>query len=366
MDQQRLGEYVFVDSIEDSDFGLEFRNIYGCLRWNKIHSAFLCNDVSVEDVYSLYQEWVDDTEYLVMQGKISGETIFLKASKRGNDVYQRLVEDKLSPLNDVVEHVHYMDDFHNEQHYTKLLFLTLTQDTKKCGLITAWDNIGPDWNRFLSNLRKQFGKIEFFRTWESTKKGYPHIHVLVGFVDARFPVLRHVAKKGKDKGKVTFRIPFNYVEKIQSYWHSHIDVQCVAETKGAVRELTKYITKDLCSKKGYNTNAMICLFNKQSYAVSKNFLTLLEAKFDSKGFARLKGLLNYDFTEPDNNLLLSALYNSNHDGESWEFVGVLRGKHLGFGDVSWVVRVKEPPPKIKDLVDFERERQFALERDRYG
>ena len=242
-----------------------------------------------------------------------------------------------------------------------MLFFTLTTDPNIYSLNESWLNVGIDWNRFKTNLQKEYGKIETFRTWESTKKGYAHIHVLVGFAEHEFTVFRH---KDKD-GSASYRIPWNDVKKLGSYWHSFLDIKAVSDSRGAVNELIKYVTKELCSEKGYKTNAMICLFNKQSYAISKHFYTLLEAQFKKEGYDKLKQLKSYDFSESRCNLITEILHNSNHDPSNWRFVGVLRGKSLHLHPQCFVFLVPDPPPQIKELIDFEKERQRVLAEARF-
>lgn len=341
-------------------YGMELRNSYGCLRWSKIRSAYFLNDLDTNDVYDIYKEWVSDTEFLCLENiNTPGTYLFLKAAKRGNDVYRSIVSRKLQPLENIKNTLFFIDDYPDSEKRTPLIFVTLTVDAKKYSRDTAWKKIGTDWNRFKSALTKTYGKIETFRTWESTKNGYSHVHAIIGFVDHSFLLLRH---KDKDGG-FSYRIPYNDVKKISGYWHSFVDVRAVNDTAGATRELSKYITKELCSEKGNKTNAMICLHNKQSYAVSKHFFTLLEAQFVRAGYDRLKQLLNYKFDEPAN-LIKATLYNSNYDPSEWVFVGVMPGRKLGFEGGLWSVVAADPPDYVKDCVDFEKQRQYVLGCDR--
>ena len=225
---------------------------------------------------------------------------------------------------------------------TSLLFITLTYDGKLSNEENAWDKIGKQYHLFINNLKKQYGRIEFFRTWESTKSFYPHVHCLIAFRDNTFQVFKKINKNGKTK----YRISDAEKEKISGYWHSHVDIQGCSNTEDAIKELTKYVSKDLCSKKGNITNSMIWLFNKQAYAISKRFVKVV-----SNSFADFK----IDDVKPTD-LIKSEMCNWNQDVEKWEFVGILRGCFLGFGKDVWVVDCEDPPPKIKKLIDFEADR----------
>ena len=59
-------------------------------------------------------------------------------------------------------------------------------------------------------------------------------------------------------------------------------------------------------------------------------------------------------------LIKNEMCNCNTDVEKWEFVGILRGVHLGFSSNVWVVTLDNPPPKLCDLIDFESSRWVCL------
>jgi len=221
-----------------------------------------------------------------------------------------------------------------------MLFITLTCDLNAYGgdVKKAWESLGIDFHRFIANLTKEYGQIEFFRTWESTNNYCPHVHCLIGFKEQSFVVITH---KDKD-GKTSYRISKKHSDKIRSYWNSFVDVKAISDTHGAVGELTKYITKDLCSEKGYKTNSMLWLFNKRSFAISDGFIPMINNNMALK----IEDVKTTD-------LINSELANCNSDVEKWEFVGILRGVHLGFSGEIWCVDYKDPPPKIETLIDFE-------------
>jgi hypothetical protein len=349
--------------LEPSLFGQEFKNSYGSIRWTKVREQFFLGSIVLCDSVDLYREWMKDDEYLILRGtkegtqeRLNGDDIktdsfvyrFVKASKRGNDVYQYLVKKRLKPLNDLPDVTFFKDNWGEKT--TNLLFLTLTDDTKRCDEATAWKNIGKEFHLFCAKLRQEYGDIEYFRTWESTGNFRPHIHIDIAFKDKSFPVFLHT----NEDGHRSFRIPTFEKDKISSFWHSHVDVQGVSNTKDAIKELTKYITKDLCSDKGHKTNAMICLFRKQSYAVTKGFVSLVKnsfAKITEENSVGDVGIFD---------LIKDVMCNCNNEVKNWKFVGVLRGKQLGFSGDLWVVDVGKPPPKVVDLILKEEIRWNAL------
>ena len=376
--QELLKEVENISDLKSSLFGQEFRNEYGSIRWGKVRGQYSLGSIILPDVLDIFEEWRKDSEYIVMRGTknyiqetlfFNPETLeypscvypdsypehvyrFIKASKRGNDVYQYLVKKRLKPLDDLPDITFFRDNWGDK--HTSLLFVTLTYDTKRCDESTAWKNIGKDYHLFYTKLRQEYGDIEYFRTWESTGHFYPHAHVLIAFKGKSFPVFIH---KDKD-GKRSFRIPQHDKDKIASFWHSNVDVQGVNGTKDAIDELTKYVTKDLCSDKGNKTNAMICLFRRQSYAITRGFVSLIK-----NSFAKVTEEIDVGDVETFD-LIKDEMCNCNNDFYKWEFIGVLRGIRLRISSEVWVIDVKKPPPSLVDLIVHEQKRWKANHPDR--
>lgn len=337
-----------------------YTNEYGSIRRKKVKWEYDKKNLTLSDIVSFYTNWRDDPEYFILRGtqlnSLDQERIipapiysydnwyleneydyiykFIKASKRGNDVYKHLVSKKLKPLQDLYNIIFF--DEHDVNKKTCALFVTLTYDNKKCSPDQAWKNIGSEFHLFKANLKKQYRNIEVFRTWESTNHYYPHVHALIIFEEHEFMVISH---KDKD-GNITYRIPYKEKQKIQKYWYSNIDIQALKDTKGGIQELTKYITKDLCSKKGNKTNAMIWIHRKQSYSISKRFITAMQGWY-------------INFNEPTNLDLINQMCNLNRDVVKWEFLGILRGRDLGFFDAVWCLDLKKPPPRIMKMIENE-------------
>ena len=350
-----------------------FRNDYGSIRNMFVRNQYFSSNIDLSAVVELYKEWRDDAEYFILRKPsfIHQETFdrdntsylgytgiikesfddyqyrFVKASKRGNDVYKYLVSKKLKKVSELDNVTFFKDDWSCRK-TTSLLFITLTYDKNRSDVNTAWNNIGKEFHLFKSNIIKQFGAIEFFRTWESTTGYYPHIHCVIAFKKRSFEVFTHTDKDGNS----SYRIPKKIKDKIASYWHSFVDIRAVDDSDSAIKELTKYITKDLCSEKGDKTNGMIWLFHKQGYSVSKGFVKLVKGCFA-------------DTSEPNSADLINEMCNLNSDNEKWEFVGILRGKNLGFSSEMWCIDLKKPPPRIANLLIQERERWLLLHGSKY-
>lgn len=315
----------------------DISNSHGQIRRAPVFNAYMNGELSISDVVKIYRFYREEPEYMCLYGIDNGTTyrcldgnersfiegshwFFAKCSKRGNDVYRSRVKDKFSWLNDV-EEVEYFDQDSRDLKLTPLLFFTLTNDTSRCSLPESYFNVGDEYNSFKSDMQGAFGKISWFRTWESRKDGYAHVHIIAYFHEHEFPAHRHVNKDGR----VTWRIPLAIKKRIAGYWHSFVDVQACYST-GAVRYATKYITKDLWQG-SCKTAAMLWLFNKQSYSCPHSFV---ECVFMVEG-----SRLDID------------MHNSKY---SYVFVGIFSNSLLHFHPSRWFLTFDRPPPWLLSAV----------------
>ena len=360
-------------------------NKYNAIRRYVVYDSFRCGVLSLDAVKDIYCIYRDDPEYICLKTielektiqeriiplensdgglsydlgvKLSFKYRFFKACKRGNDVYKERVKSRLNILRKLPSVVFFNDDDVDKR--TSLLFFTLTYDPNRCDVATAWKNIGKEFHLFLSNLRKQYGDIAHFRTWESTQNYYPHVHVAVLFWDTSFIVLSH---KDKD-GKIRYRIPYNEKVKISKYWHSHVDIQAIKSSDDVFLELTKYITKDLCSNKGDKTNAMIWLFNKQSYSLSKNFIRWLKNWY--LGNDNPFDIEEDNLKEPSFTDLINNMHNCNSVILECEFIGIVRGSDLGISSDVWHFACEKPPPRAWSVIKELMDRRKSLVYGRFG
>jgi hypothetical protein len=245
-----------------------FKNDYGSIRWWKIRSAYFGGTINESFVTELYKEWRDTPEYFMING-INGSgscvvSAFVKACKRGNDVYLSMINRKFGFIDGLPNIDFFTDDQTNK--YTPMLFVTLTVATEKHDLNMAWVSIGEYLNRFETLLRQKYGKFVKFRVWESHVSGYPHCHVVYYFLDHAFKVWEHFDEEGNQ----TFRLADKHRKAISNMWvMGNVDLQGVQDTLGAFKEVKKYITKQIWNAKGDQTNAMCTLFRKQSYYLSQ-------------------------------------------------------------------------------------------------
>jgi hypothetical protein len=181
-------------------------------------------DLDFQELQEFYQEWRDFDEYMVLQkqtenqrikGEVDKETFAVKCSKRGNDVYFWRVGKRLRSFLGL-KHYSFFDPHSNIKKWN-VLFVTLTYDTKRSTIQNAWETIGKDFNKWIRNLRKKYGRVSHLRCWEASKKGYPHIHALLVFHEYEFRVKRvkgkyRVLEKEEFESHITASLMFKQFE----------------------------------------------------------------------------------------------------------------------------------------------------------
>ena len=288
----------------EDEFDYRFRNPYGCLRVGMTRKH-LNEHFDIEKICRAYGEWVATDEWLQLSMSVNffnetkrKENIFVPCVKRGNDAYQARVNKRISEMGDFEDWPLDIAGARNNMK-TRVLFVTLTQDTKrfegkhKYPAKLAWQLIGKEYNAWTASIRQKFGKFAEFRVWESSKEGFPHVHAILVFDEKKFDGFIH-NNKMRIREKRHFAAP----------WHSHVDVQGVTNFKRGMSEILKYLTKDigiknrkeknsknkpktafLNSPKGRKTLALTWFFNKRAFAVSGFFRDLTTGLHNSNTVA---------------------------------------------------------------------------------
>lgn len=189
----------------------------------------------------------------------------VKMSKRGNNVYVKRTLAKFLKISKKIPNIVFFEQKQAVK-TTKALFLTLTYDTKICDFREAWENISKEYNLFLANMRKQYGKIATIRCYEAFENGHPHIHAILLFQDQIFDVIPCTSDKGKHYWGVKEGVT------IETYWHSRVMTQAVDSLDGAIRYLFKYLTKSIeyenATEKTLKTLALGWVFNKRAFSIT--------------------------------------------------------------------------------------------------
>lgn len=248
---------------------------------------------NVEFLASTFKMWVSSPEALLLQGTNfeTGEVkrIGVKCSKRGNDVFNKRIDEKLSFLSqlrqDGIEFFEFADFTTEKAVKTQLLWVTLTWDPKLCSLDEAWKRCEADFNLWITNLRNKYGKIcvlKFIQAFPDSKGkayGFPHFHMVLLFKEAQFGVFPHLERDGQDKTVCRYRVSEKRELESQGNWHSFVDVQALRTFKAVSNYCRKYAqgTYNVVYEDGSSNNeallncAMAWYYRKQSYSLSGGF-----------------------------------------------------------------------------------------------
>ena len=252
----------------------EARNYFFPLTQDKI--GLLCN---------VFQYWRDFHEYMLLFGRNreTGEELRLavKCSKRGNDVYAKRLDNRLSFLNKVKNVKFFSNVAFDKEAYAEsnLLWITLTYDPKLCSLHEAWENSYYELHKFKANLENHYGKIEWltfiqpFPNQNGEAYGYPHFHILVFFKEASFSAFPRLEKDSEGRTVLRYRVKEKREIEIQGKWDSYIDVQAISSVRGASNYCKKY-AESVCygdSDKAILNGAVSWLFRKKSFTLTRGF-----------------------------------------------------------------------------------------------
>lgn len=209
--------------------------------------------LSVSEIVNKYVQRVSEDKYMILNRvkmekyhvrdsrknecftvdfPVESDYFALKCSKRRNDVYRQRVYRRfkgLASLADTTVFFNPKDRNLDKKNRAIFLTLTLTYDTKLCSLGEAWKNIGKEFNRFMSHVRKYFGKFSCCKVFEAFANGYPHIHCILLFDEKEFKVFRD--KKGQ------FRIKEKGV--FAEGWRSHTDAKALGSLGRGLSYLKK-------------------------------------------------------------------------------------------------------------------------------
>jgi len=255
----------------------------------------------VDFMQEVYLKWVSSPEALILKGTntSTGEErmIGVKCSKRGNDVFNKRLDGKLSFLESLksegFELFDSADFTLDKKVFSSALWVTLTFDSKLCSMDEAWKRIEDDWNSWITNLRNWYGQImalKFIQAFPGKKQGkrgeafaYPHIHAVLLFKEAKFSVYPQLVEKNEVDEKVNHEVSLRYRinEKdelvSQGKYHSNVDVQALRTFKSISNYCRKYGqgTYNVINDDGeVNDEALInCtmgfFYHKQSYSASR-------------------------------------------------------------------------------------------------
>jgi len=239
----------------------------GSLRYTLKEHARL--NYSLDQLVDQYVEWVKDSTYMILtkwnKQKWKNDVFAVKCAKRGNDVYVSRVKSRFRGLENHSENILFFNPKDRASKKTQALFVTLTYDSKLCKYGEAWEQIGIQFNGFMSYVRSKFGQISSCRVFEAFDNGHPHVHCILLFKEHSFSVFRD------SKGQ------FRVYEKdvLAEGWHSLVDVKAMSSLIGGLKYLKKYLLKGVDSetadRKGLKTLTLCWAYRKRAFSVSGQF-----------------------------------------------------------------------------------------------
>ena len=263
-------------------------------RLNRYRALMSYDKPDLEDIERGYLDWVSYPEYIVLQGEHvhTGEKRWkaVKASKRGNDVYNWRLAKRLNLVNNLPNITFFGWKDRSKRHKTRALFVTLTY-RRDLRLDEAWEQVGNDFNRWVSLVKKRFGAVKIIRVWEAQRDGFPHIHAICVFEEQEFNAF---------SSSGIWRVQ----EKRSLEWeHGWTDVEALSSLRGGIRYLMKYLTKlheigvygspqndkipshstlsGLADQASAVTLSLMWIFGKRAFSVSGGLLDLITRMHNS-------------------------------------------------------------------------------------
>ena len=140
---------------------------------------------SIDEVTEAYEEWYKWIFYILLyrfnRTLCKHEYAYFRGKKRGDPKYSYQICRKFDALKRVNKKLIFFSRKARELVKGNALLVTLEYNANKISISDSWQNVGVDYNRFLTRLRHKYGKISVIRVWESHESAYPHIHVLLVF-----------------------------------------------------------------------------------------------------------------------------------------------------------------------------------------
>lgn len=279
------------------------------------------------DLCAIYKQWKNQHECLMLRYtdfKTEKESlVYVKASKRGNDVSAHRQNRKIGFLKNVKKDVQFFtqEEAANGTALSNLLWVTNTSDSKLGSMDESWRKSGSALSKYFKRLEKRFGKIKHFYTPEvypdlnGSAFGYSHNHLILVFEDYKFHPFPHLSEVD---GKLTLSYRIREIDEFKEAgdWHSFVDVKAIKNANGLYSYCRKHIENTLQgeSDQAVLNNAVMWFYRKKSYSMSEGFKNYwTEFITNMHVFRKTKQINLFGVDVPDG---------------KWEFLGVGSMKRL--------------------------------------
>jgi len=235
------------------------------------------SDFEIDNVVYSYRDWLSRIFYVICY-RLNYDTLDFEFSmfrgvKRGDDRYSSVVMRKFERLYSVGRDLVFFSYGTRGKVRGSGLHVVLEYDSNSIRLSNAWLRCGVDFNRFMTRIRKKYGRISIVRTFESHESGYPHIHVFLIFHDHVF-----TGYSGRDRrtGKIVYRIFGADWAFFKSCWREYgfSNIVLISSFAGGIRYLSKYLAKSTSARSAGSSGklirglAMCWIFRKRSFSMS--------------------------------------------------------------------------------------------------
>jgi len=224
----------------------------------------------LDNLLEYYLEWRNTKTYLVFREELIGPKLSIiehyravLASKRGNEVYQWRLKNRIKDLKNLFPSTDLTNSAHSLSR-SKILYITLTYSGhNQMPIGESWDSrISKDFHRFTARLRRKYGRIAIIRCFSAHKDGYPHIHMLILFEDTEWRI-----KYYHEAWCLQY---YSTKKKIQKMWGcGNIDIKAITNPKKGVNRIARYILGDQKNNVLDDLSlALSWLFRKRSFSIS--------------------------------------------------------------------------------------------------
>lgn len=198
----------------------------------------------------------------------AGDHKFLRSICRFDDVYRKSLKSRMKKMQDVDWAVK----------------LEITLDPKQfLGLYDEYVILPKIWDNVNRWLKHTFGDLEFLRIVEPTKKGRPHLHILLAFHDPKWnKYFRSMRRNDKQRRFQAFYSEFRSV--VSRNGGGHVWVRPIQGNLKLVSYVLKYVNKSISGADNKKYSALLFASNRRLFSVSKGLRVFSDPKKVKQGF----------------------------------------------------------------------------------
>ena len=231
------------------------------------------SEVDLAQAVSDYVAWVEDDSWVLLEKShweyvrgfpdhVVAEAVVVPCVKRGNALYSERLLSRISRLSAAVGSGGPFWSLSQRFVRGRWLWITLELNSGVWSLYDAWMNIRRQYNRFITWVRKEFGRVKCWTFLQAHSSGYPHLHVIAQFLEHEFSGFRHVGRGGK----ISFRCDDKSL--FAEYWRvGFVDVKMVQSVRGVMSYGARYGSRSLSGGRADLTLALGWKFKRRGFTM---------------------------------------------------------------------------------------------------